>query len=371
MIKLIKGIVAASAFFAFASSATLADQTLRTSSAFGPKHTVAVGYKAFLKALDANSNGTVTGKDFPSGLVSPKEMVTGLRDGLVDAGTLLMAYFPSEFKDSNLPSELGLLGVSSWSSSAATTEYIITCPECLAEFSVLGTIYTGSSATTAYQILSQKPIRTLAEFKGVKVRSGSAAYSRWAAALGAIPVEMPAPEVFQALSQGIVDAHINTPGDLPTYQLYDIIKAVTVANIGTYNGVSTISIRKALWDGLTANERSLFWDAAQVGGAAVVEAYYKQVNEAIEEAKKRGIEFVDPADDFKAASAAFLDADMKAMEERLTKRGIKNSAEKIARFLALVKKWIALTDGITDAETFQKLLASEIYSKVDLNKYQQ
>lgn len=347
----------------------LAGTELRLASGFGPNHPSAPGYEVLISELSRLSDGRYSGQNFASGLVAPNEMLSALETGIVDVGSVLMAYYPAEFVESSLPGEMGLLNTSLMSSSGATTEYIVGCPECLAEFTAQGEVFTGATTTSAYQILTKAPIASLADLKGMPLRTGSAAYSRWAQAIGATAVQMPAPEVFEALNQGVVEGHINSAGDLMAYQLYDIILQVTQIDFGTFNGCSGASLRKAVWDGLSAEDRKIFIQAFNRGMTEILIQYQAKVDASIDEGKKQGIAFVDAPADIKAANAAFLEKDLAEMEERLTKKGIKNAAEKIARFKALTEKWEKLTDGLTDMAQYEALVNQEVWSKIDLATY--
>lgn len=342
---------------------------LRLASAFGPNHPSAPGYDKLISELERLSDGRYSGQNFASGLVAPNEMLAALETGIVDVGSVLMAYYPAEFVESGLPGEMGLLNTSLMSSSGATTEYIATCPECLAEFTALREVFTGATTTSAYQILTKAPISSLADLKGMPLRTGSAAYSRWAEAIGATAVQMPAPEVFEALNQGVVEGHINSAGDLMAYQLYDIIHQVTKIDFGTFNGCSGASLRKEVWDGLSPEDRKIFMQAFNTGMTEILVQYQAKVDESIAEGQEKGIAFVDAPEDLKAANAAFLKADLAGMEERLTKKGITHAAEKIARFEALTEKWEKLTDGITDIAEYNDLVNREVWSKIDLASY--
>lgn len=342
---------------------------LRTSSGFGPNHVNAEGYKVFLKKLEELSGGSITGQDFPSGLVSPAEMVSGLQSGMVDVGSVLMPYFPAEFLEANLPSELALIGTNGRASSAASLEYILTCQECLAEFERAGEVYLAGSATPAYQLLTLKPVRDTADLTGLRIRTGGAAFTRWAEAMGAIPVQLPAPEIFEAMSQGVVQAHYNTPQDLKSYNLFEIVKSITLINQGTFNGVSPFSIRADLWSGLSPEERKQFVEAAQYGAAAILYRFEDSVKASLEKAKADGIEIIEPSQKLVEANKAFVEKDLKELPKRLTEKGIKDAEAKIARYQALVEKWNGLIQDGTTEEAYVALLKSEIWDKIDLAKY--
>ena len=78
------------------------------------------------------------------------------------------------------------------------------------------------------------PVRTLEDFKGLKVST----FGRWMPitikALGAAPMEIPPPEMYMALKQKIIDSVVMDPVFFIDLQLDEVIRYFTVANFGIY-----------------------------------------------------------------------------------------------------------------------------------------
>ena len=62
------------------------------------------------------------------------------------------------------------------------------------------------NSDTASIMSKTKPVRTLEDMKGMKIRTPSAAQSAQLEALGAIPIDMPANQIYNSLDRGVVDA---------------------------------------------------------------------------------------------------------------------------------------------------------------------
>ena len=62
------------------------------------------------------------------------------------------------------------------------------------------------NSDTASLMSRAKPIRTLEDLKGMKIRTPSAAQSAQLEALGAIPIDMPANQIYNNLDRGVIDA---------------------------------------------------------------------------------------------------------------------------------------------------------------------
>ena len=59
---------------------------------------------------------------------------------------------------------------------------------------------------------AKKPIRKLEDLKGMKMRAPSRASAAMLSALGTVPVGMPIPKVYEALSRGVVEGDVDSLG---------------------------------------------------------------------------------------------------------------------------------------------------------------
>jgi C4-dicarboxylate-binding protein DctP len=101
---------------------------------------------------------------------------------------------------------------------------------------------------------SNKPIKTVADFKGQKMRiQSSKVLEAQMRALGVLPQTMAFSEVYQALQTGVVDGTENPPSNLYTQKMYEVQKQVAVTDHG-YLGYAVITNKK-FWDGLPADVR--------------------------------------------------------------------------------------------------------------------
>jgi len=77
-----------------------------------------------------------------------------------------------------------------------------------------------------------KPIKTLADFKGLKLRAPTRQTNKMLAAFGATPVGMPVPQVSEALSKGVIDGAV-----IP----YEVVPAVKVQELVKYHSETDAS----------------------------------------------------------------------------------------------------------------------------------
>lgn len=346
--------------------------TIRATSGFGPSHVLATDvYPALFTKLSELTDGKWTGKDTASGLLAPNEMNTGLRDGITEMGAIILPYFAADYPESGLVAELSMLGVDNRVISSAATEYIATCNECLKEFSKAGQIYLGSDSTTTYEFLSTKPIRTLEDMKGLRIRTAGSVFTRLVEALGAEPVQMPASELFEGLSQGVLDATYSSIPDLKNARLYDVVTYVTEIHQGVFNGAATTNVSKILWKKMDAADRKALVSAAQYAQVVGVKGWRDTEAEARSVGTEKDIEFITPDAALLDAAVTFGKNHLVSVADTLEGRGVTNAAEKVERYKALIKKWTALIDKDLSLEELAELRDSEIWSKIDLATYQQ
>jgi TRAP-type transport system periplasmic protein len=69
-----------------------------------------------------------------------------------------------------------------------------------------------------------KPVKTLADLKGMKVRAPTRITNKLLAALGAVPVGMPVTQVADALSKGVIDGALLPWDIVPSVKAHELVK---------------------------------------------------------------------------------------------------------------------------------------------------
>jgi C4-dicarboxylate-binding protein DctP len=149
-------------------------------------------------------------------------------------------------------------------------------------------------------ITSNKPLRKLEDFKGMKMRIQSskvleATYRH----LGALPQVMAFSEVYQALQTGVVDCVENTPSNSYTQKFYEVQKYLTVS-YHTYIGYAVV-VNKKFWEGLPPDIRAALESAMKDATAYCNEIAEKENEDALAKIKASGtVEFIALTDQEKA-----------------------------------------------------------------------
>lgn len=343
----------------------------------GPKNSITLTMQSFADYIADNSDLEI--KVFSLSLLNLKETPPGIRDGIADLGFVITPYYPAEFAETNLAANLGMLstaGVQVDSPGAAIagamSEYVFNCPECQAEFRKQNQVYLGSGIGSTYVMLCAEPVQTMEDLKGKKFRSGSANFSRWAEHFGGIGVSLPGNDQYEGLSQGIIDCTMASATELTNYSLFEVTTAITLAIPGgNFAGVATNNFNIDVWQGLSDAEREVVLKASARSAAELTWRYYTDSQRDIDAAPSKGLQVLQPTAEVKAASDAFVQADLKFIEEQFaTDYGLTDTAAKIAEFSRLVDKWKILTADIgDDQEALTQVYWDEVFSKVDPATY--
>ena len=94
--------------------------------------------------------------------------------------------------------------------------------------------YTGTkvlmlwNSDTASLMSRNKPIRTLEDMKGMKIRTPSAAQSAQIEALGATPIDMPVTQIYNSLDRGVIDATQIPLSAALDFKLIEVAKYFTI-----------------------------------------------------------------------------------------------------------------------------------------------
>lgn len=125
-----------------------------------------------------------------------------------------------------------------------------------------------------------KPIQSLADFKGLKMRGATRQTTKMLAALGATPVGMPLPAVTEALSKGVIDGALTPYEVVQATKMHELTKFTTESDPksnAVYAQVFVLAMNKARYESLPADLKKVI-DANS--GAAFSAWVGKMIHEA-------------------------------------------------------------------------------------------
>jgi TRAP-type C4-dicarboxylate transport system substrate-binding protein len=142
-----------------------------------------------------------------------------------------------------------------------------------------------------YQILLSipRPIMSVADLSGLKVRSAGGAMDFLPRHLGMVPVRMTPPEIYQGLSRGTIDGAILPYQSALSYKLGAVLRQGTVdATFGTI--VLTYSIGNRRWHQLPDSTREVLLEAGRRTSLSACDRLRRAEEESLGEIRREGVQ---------------------------------------------------------------------------------
>ena len=364
--------------FAIAFGQTAAADSIRVAIGLPEPHAHSVGYEGYKDYVAANSDHKL--KIFHLSLLKLNEIPDGLRDGVVSMGNVVTPYKPAEYSEFNLAANLSMLSTSGDAAkypAAAVTGAMMDyvhhhCPDCVAQFAGQNQVFLGASATEPYALLCTSELTGLASFQGKKFRSGAANFGRWAESVGGVKVSMPGNEIYDAMSQGVVDCAMLSASTLIEQSLSEVTKQIIFGVPGgVFSGLANNNVNKDVWKGMDEATRTMLLRGTSGLAADIVMAQVDIVNRGMAAGEKAGLIVANADDETMAAYTDFVNGDVAVISKQFTDEyGLSGVDQKIETFKMLLAKWKGLTDPVGfDRAALEKLYWDEILSNVDITTY--
>lgn len=186
-------------------------------------------------------------------LVRDQDVVSAIGDGLIEMGKIYTVSYPGQmplWNMTNLPFTTPSPYVAMNTINDLTKEYPAFDDE-LAKLNVraIGVITTGGTG-----IVSKKPIRTVEDLNGFKVRARGVQASAFAA-VGATPASIPWNDVYEALSKGVVDGSTNYIITTRPIRHNEVTDYYIAAGLG--QAVQLEIVNRDFWDALPEDVRTI------------------------------------------------------------------------------------------------------------------
>jgi TRAP-type C4-dicarboxylate transport system substrate-binding protein len=104
----------------------------------------------------------------------------------------------------------------------------------------------------------KKPVKTLEDLKGMKIRATNPHIQESLKLLGASPVGIPVPEVYNALERGVVDGTAMPFEGLWVFKQHEVVDYGTICDL--YTMTFPIVMNKTKWESLSADVRKIMED---------------------------------------------------------------------------------------------------------------
>ncbi len=253
-----------------------------------------------------------------------------VRDGLADIALVVPGYTATRFELTEL-FELPFLGESLESRSPATWRVY---QQELAKYGEFKDVHVASvfMAAVGQFYTSKKELRTLDDFKGVKLRSPNPATSQAITLLGAVPISKPVPEIYELTTGGVIDGGVIVAETIVGFKLQDVLKRVSTVPGGMSSSTLLVAMNKAKWDALSKQDQDAI---TQVSGEALARLAGRVTDESERESFAKISAAGATVHRFDAATVAQLRARLAPVEqgwiEKAKRKGVANPDRLIER----------------------------------------
>jgi TRAP-type C4-dicarboxylate transport system substrate-binding protein len=265
MISFRKAATAAAIGVALAALASLpanAQTTLTMSSWVSPAHHLtSVVLQGYGDEVEKASGGRIKFQMLPKHPSAAPGTFDAVRDGLVDVSYVTASYTPARHV-LPLVAELPGAGETAEINSVAYSRLHWKHLHKAGEYKgvhLLGVFTHGPGQ----MFNTTRPIKSLADLQGMKIRTGGGIAEAMARALGASAFVKPAPESYELLSSGIADGVFFPQESIVSFKLDNLVKYATLFPGGFYSSSFGFFINEDKWNKFSKADQELL---AKFGG---------------------------------------------------------------------------------------------------------
>ena len=292
-----KLLLTAVAAVGIAVSGAASAQELSLAYFMGPKHPMNKAvFTPFAEKLAELSGGAMTVKQFPGGALNsvPPKQYAILLDGVADVVFTLPGYTGDVFPMTNV---ITLPDVCS--SSSNCTEALLRARSILEKEYNAKLLAIWANAPPVL-ITKDKPVRTLEDLQGMKIRVTSKQDVPFVEALGASAVAQPVNVINQNLANGVIDAIAIGPSAIRSFKLHEPGNYITTWFPGS-GSAFVLLMNQDVYDAMSEEEQGWVAAASEESLSLAGGTFYdKAAAGGLKLAAESGVEMIDLSDEEKA-----------------------------------------------------------------------
>lgn len=313
--------------------------TFSLSHFFPPTHFVHTEMVSqWVKEVRIATRGQVKIDVFPGAtLLKPQETYDGIVSGTADIGVGVFAYNRGRFpvlEGFELP---GIYFGSCTATTVVADEGVKKFnPKELSDTKLMFLYSVGPGS-----LYSKRPVKRLSELKGMRIRA-TGLTAKSIKALGAVPVAMPMPEAYEALSKGVVDGNIGPPEILKGWKQAEVTKYITILP-PVYNSIQYCVMNLKKWNSLPPGIRYAIEkvnDGFSVKAGQIWDAQMKE-NGIDYGVKEHGMKILRLPEEDNEQAMALMQPILDEYVERMKKKGLpgREILDFVKERAAIYSKW--------------------------------
>lgn len=241
---------------------------------------VKYGSMPFMKLVEEMSEGAIQFEHYTSEqLGKQRELLDLTKSGVADIAWINISNYSDRFPLSSVGE---LPGVFSDAPTASKVYTKFVDDFLLDEYYKNGVVPVHVQMGPPSEIQVNQDVRSVEDFKGLKIRTNGGVQSKVVTKLGATPITIPGTEAYLALDRKTIDGSMTAITISYTYQYATILDYYTINGaLGTSPTVYVMNKNK--YDGLPAEFKEIFVEAKK----QIDIQYGESLNNAVEEEKKK------------------------------------------------------------------------------------
>lgn len=280
--------------------------------------------EAFIKDLEARSNGELKISFFPAGtLLTAPKMYDGVVEGIADIGFSNLTYTFGRFRMSEAL-DLPLAFPNAWVANHVANDFFKKFKP--KEWDKIHMLSMHTSPVNVV-LTATKPVNKMEDLKGMTIR-GQGFIAEVVSALGATPRAIPMPEAYEAMQKKVFEGLMIPMETLRAFRLADVSKYITecwpIGQVYTFY----LIMNKDSWNKLPANLKKVFneypfeeklaamWNDVDIDGKKLATEKGIQFIELSSEEIKKWKKAVEPVIDTyvkKMVAAGFKEKEIRGM----------------------------------------------------------
>ncbi|MGR3316070.1 TRAP transporter substrate-binding protein DctP [Roseovarius indicus] len=333
--QLRKFLAAAVAALAFAPTGALAEDYPKMSFTYahmiGPTHALAKFDNRWIELVEEGSGGQITFEVFWSGSMGgPTEIPDLVGSGAVDFGSTALGYLPSQFPLAGVVGQMQRTFATPPDARSASMK-IFSLPPVQEELARNNVTILNTTTANPYNLTCNKPLRTMADLEGTRIRANGKYPPAFFSAFGASPQTVAFAEMYEGLEKGLIDCAWMSHDFAISSNLNEVAPYAIDLNLGAVPATQLLANRQK-FESLPEAVQTLMHEAAEQSSqeefAYLEEVFQTTIDEVMPEKSMEYVHFEE--------TEAFteVEPDMPQMwADDLAEMGLGDAAEQVKAVL--------------------------------------
>lgn len=266
--------------------------TLRVADHYPPdSSSAAITVKYFMEEVERRAGDRIAFEYYPAQqLGKARDMLSLTVDGVTDIGLIAPPYISEQMPLSGVVELPGTFSTSC-EGALAYWDMVHDGPVAENDFVKNGIRPLLVYVLPPYQILTRPELTGLDALQGLKLRTGGGVQDTSMEEIGAVPVRIAGPEIYESLSRGTLDGLVFPLPSIFQYRLEEMVSYSTRdQHFGSFTVTYSISLSK--WNALPEDIRDILAAAGEATTRHACEAVQADIGPAMDKLRAAGVEFV-------------------------------------------------------------------------------